>query len=86
MDQREALKLLVQLVQLAQKRGAYSLDEAYLAFSAVSSVIQDSKLDEVKNYVKNLEQQNNTASQPSTVPTPATPYVPLSTIPETPSE
>lgn len=85
MDQREALKLLVQLVQVAQKRGAYSLDEAYLAFSAVSSIIQDSKLDEVKNFVKNLEQQNANATAPQQ--TTGVQYnTPLPTLHETPSE
>ena len=67
MDQKEAIRIMVQLVQAAQKRGAYSLDEAFLAFHSVSAVVQDEKYDEVKNYIKKFE-PSNVAQPNNTLP------------------
>jgi len=55
MEQKEAIKILIHLINLAQRKGAYSMDEAYLAFHAITSVVEDSKLEEVKKAVATLE-------------------------------
>jgi hypothetical protein len=41
MEQNQALNLLVQAVNLAQKRGAYSLEEASVLATAVSTFTEE---------------------------------------------
>ena len=64
MQQKEALKILVQLVQVAQRRGSYSIDESYLGFHALSSILEDPKMEELKAFVRQLE--SGGSSDPST--------------------
>lgn len=47
-DTKEALSLLIQLVNIAQKKGAYDLHESYLAFNAISKFVDDPKLESAK--------------------------------------
>lgn len=47
-DSKEALSLLIQLVNIAQKKGAYDLHESYLAFNAISKFVDDPKLESAK--------------------------------------
>ena len=54
MASKESLTILVQLVNLAQKRGAYSVEESYLAFMAMKEFISDPKLDRAEELVKQL--------------------------------
>lgn len=51
---KEAITVLVQLVQLAQKKGAYSLDESYLAFNAINTIVDDPKFKRTQELVQNL--------------------------------
>ena len=51
---RDALTVLVQLVQLAQKKGAYSLDESYLAFNAINSFVDEPKYKKTEELVQTL--------------------------------
>ena len=44
MASKESLTVLVQLVNLAQKRGAFTIEESYLAFMAMKEFIDDPKL------------------------------------------
>ena len=49
---KEAITVLVQLVQLAQKKGAYSLDESYLAFNAINTIVDDPKFKRTQELFK----------------------------------
>tara|TARA_B100001093_G_scaffold324745_1_gene309877 strand:- start:85 stop:360 length:276 start_codon:yes stop_codon:yes gene_type:complete len=55
---KDALTILVQLVQLAQKKGAYSLDESYLAFNAINTIVDEPKFKKTAELVKNLFSSN----------------------------
>ena len=57
---KDALTILVQLVQLAQKKGAYSLDESYLAFNAINTIVDEPKFKKTAELVQNLFSSNNT--------------------------
>jgi hypothetical protein len=51
MDNPEAIKMLVQLVSMANKRGAFSVEESAIAFFCISSVVDDPKYDEIKKII-----------------------------------
>lgn len=51
MENQEAIKMLVQLVNMANKRGAYSVEESTIAFFCISSLVDDPKYDEVKKII-----------------------------------
>ena len=54
MASKESLTVLVQLVNLAQKRGAFTIEESYLAFMAMKEFIDDPKLQKAEEMVKQL--------------------------------
>tara|TARA_B110000908_G_C9945201_1_gene310032 strand:+ start:98 stop:382 length:285 start_codon:yes stop_codon:yes gene_type:complete len=64
MSSNSDISILIQLIQLAQKRGTYSLDESYLAFSIISKYVNDSKYTQIINLVNSLDNKvddlNNT--------------------------
>jgi hypothetical protein len=47
----ESVKILVSLVEIAQRRGTYTLDESYLAFNAIHTFTKEKKYDDVYNYI-----------------------------------
>tara|TARA_B100000424_G_C22669872_1_gene367801 strand:+ start:56 stop:328 length:273 start_codon:yes stop_codon:yes gene_type:complete len=49
-----ALKILIQLVNIAQKRGAYDIQESSLAFYAMTKFLEDSKLKNTEELLKKL--------------------------------
>jgi len=59
---KEALTVMVQLIQLAQKKGAYTLDESYLAFNAINSIVDDPKFKRTKELVETLFNKSNVAT------------------------
>ena len=60
MISKEGLTVLIQLVNLAQKRGAYNLEESYLAFMVLKDVIDDPKYKRAVEAVKELFPENVT--------------------------
>lgn len=54
MASKESLTVLVQLVNLAQKRGAFTIEESYLAFMAMKEFIDDPKLKKAEELVHQL--------------------------------
>ena len=67
---KDAITMLVKLVQLAQKKGAYSLDESYLAFNVINSIVDEPKFRKTKELVENLfNKSNNTGMVVDTTPT-----------------
>jgi len=54
MASKQSLTVLVQLVNLAQKRGAFTIEESYLAFMAMKEFIDDPKLQKAEDLVKEL--------------------------------
>lgn len=62
MSSKESLTILIQLVNLAQKRGAYSVEESYLAFMAMKEFINDPKLDRAEKLVEELFNKDKKAS------------------------
>lgn len=59
MSSASDISILIQLIQLAQKKGAYSLEESYLAFSVISKYVKDEKYTQIINLVKTLEDKVN---------------------------
>jgi hypothetical protein len=66
MSSKESLTILIQLVNLAQKRGAYSVEESYLAFMAMKEFINDPKLDRAEKLVEELFNKDKKASGENT--------------------
>ena len=63
MISKEGLTVLIQLVNLAQKRGAYNLEESYLAFMVLKDVIDDPKYKRAVEAVKELFPENVTKDE-----------------------
>jgi hypothetical protein len=71
MASKESLSVLVQLVNIAQKRGAFTIEESYLAFMAMKEFVDDPKLVKAEELVNQLfnksdnekQELNNIASQ-----------------------
>ena len=63
MASKESLTVLVQLVNLAQKRGAFSVEESYLAFMAMKEFIDDPKLVRAEELVKQLFDKNKSSAE-----------------------
>jgi hypothetical protein len=53
MPPSDAIKILISLVETAHKRGAFSIEETYLAFNAIHTFSSDISYDNVYNYIKN---------------------------------
>lgn len=66
---KDALTVLVQLVQLAQKKGAYSLDESYLAFNAINTIVDDPKFKKTHELVQNLFTTKNKSNKKDNIAT-----------------
>jgi Neuraminidase (sialidase) len=49
----EAIKILVSLVEVAQRRGAFSIDESYLAFHAIHTFTNEKKYDDALSLINN---------------------------------
>tara|TARA_B110000977_G_C10716606_1_gene353486 strand:- start:156 stop:398 length:243 start_codon:yes stop_codon:yes gene_type:complete len=58
MASKESLSILVQLVNIAQKRGAFTIEESYLAFMAMKEFIDDPKLVRAEELVNQLFNKN----------------------------
>jgi hypothetical protein len=54
MASKESLSVLVQLVNIAQKRGAFTIEESYLAFMAMKEFVDDPKLVKAEELVNQL--------------------------------
>ena len=51
-ESKEALTILIQLVNIAQKKGAYDLHESFLAFNAISKFVDDPKMVNAKQMIE----------------------------------
>ena len=58
MASKESLSILVQLVNIAQKRGAFTIEESYLAFMAMKEFVDDPKLVRAEELVNQLFNKN----------------------------
>lgn len=56
----DSIKILISLVELAQKRGCYSIDESYLAYNAILSFTDDKNYTNAYNLIKNKLESTNT--------------------------
>lgn len=52
----DAVTILVRLVNVAQKRGVFALEESYLAFTAIAALSADDNLLKFKQNIKNLDE------------------------------
>ena len=59
MNQSEAIKILIKAVQVAQKKGVYSLDEAYLIHKAVLAFVNQYDDNSGKNINNSAEEVEN---------------------------
>lgn len=55
----DAIKVLISLVEIAQKRGTYTIDEAYLAFNAIHPFINDKKYDDALQFIHEKHSKPN---------------------------
>lgn len=55
---KEIIHVLVQLINIAQKRGAYSMEESYLAYSVFRKFLNDPKFDKIEELLKNMDNNN----------------------------
>lgn len=60
MASKESLSVLVQLVNIAQKRGAFTIEESYLAFMAMKEFVDDPKLVKAEELVNQLFNKSET--------------------------
>lgn len=51
-DSKEALTILIQLVNIAQKKGAFDIHESFLAFNAISKFVDDPKMITAKQMIE----------------------------------
>jgi hypothetical protein len=56
----DSIKILISLVELAQKRGCYSIDESYLAYNAIISFTDDKNYTNAYNLIKSKLEPTNT--------------------------
>lgn len=57
-ESKDALSILIQLVNIAQKRGAFDIQESYLAFCALSKFVDDPKIKTAEEIGKKLFASN----------------------------
>ena len=56
-----SIKILISLVEVAQKKGTYSIEESYLAFHAIHTFINQKSYDDAYKHIKDrLENVDNT--------------------------
>jgi hypothetical protein len=48
----DSIKILISLVEVAQKRGCYTIDESYLAYNAIMSFTDDKNYMNAYNLIK----------------------------------
>ena len=63
MASKESLSVLVQLVNIAQKRGAFTIEESYLAFMAMKEFVDDPKLVKAEELVNQLFNKTDNEKQ-----------------------
>jgi len=63
MASKESLSVLVQLVNIAQKRGAFTIEESYLAFMAMKEFVDDPKLVKAEELVNQLFNKSDNEKQ-----------------------
>jgi len=63
MASKESLSVLVQLVNIAQKRGAFTIEESYLAFMAMKEFVDDPKLVKAEELVNQLFNKSESEKQ-----------------------
>jgi hypothetical protein len=51
MDSTNAIKLLIHLINVANKRGAFNLEESTLGFFAINTLIENPRFEEIKKIV-----------------------------------
>ena len=62
-ESKEALTILIQLVNIAQKKGAYDLHESFLAFNAISKFVDDPKMITAKQMINKAFSNTNDDKQ-----------------------
>jgi hypothetical protein len=55
----DSVKILISLVELAQRRGCYTIDEAYLAYNAIMTFTDDKNYMNAYNMIKSKLEQSN---------------------------
>jgi hypothetical protein len=56
----DSIKVLISLVEIAHKKGAFSIQEAYLAFNAIYTFTNEKSYDTAYNFIKEkIENINN---------------------------
>jgi hypothetical protein len=56
----DSIKVLISLVEIAHKRGAFSIQEAYLAFNAIYTFSSEKSYEAAYNFIKEkIENINN---------------------------
>ena len=51
---KDIINVLVQLINIAQKRGAYTIEESYLAYKTLRLFIKDPKFDKIEELVQSF--------------------------------
>ena len=59
MEQNQALDVLVQAVNLAQKRGTYNLNEASIIAAAIAVFVKEKPTEEPTEEIENLNQKTS---------------------------
>tara|TARA_Y100000992_G_C21225575_1_gene472695 strand:- start:102 stop:326 length:225 start_codon:yes stop_codon:yes gene_type:complete len=57
-EHKEALSILVQLINIAQQKGAFDLSQSYLAFHAINNLVNDPKLKQVHELMNTTFKSN----------------------------
>ena len=52
---KDVINILVQLINIAQKRGAYTIEESYLAYKVFRSFLNDPKFDKIEELANTLK-------------------------------
>ena len=55
----EIINILIQLVHTAHNKGVYTLDQSYLAFSAINSTTNNPQYKKTHEFVENLLKKTN---------------------------
>ena len=52
---KDIIQVLVQLINIGQKRGAYTIEESYLAYTVLRKFLNDPKFDKIDEIVKSMD-------------------------------
>lgn len=70
MDPNNAIKILINLINIANKRSAFNLEESTLAFFAINTLIENPRFDEIKKIIMgSTDNINNTFIQDNSINT-----------------